>query len=171
MRDKKPQARYKLFVVVMPINQLTPAYCKLLMKVYRLSFCLGSPAMNFSVYLIGSRIAIPDEKFDTAHAGVFGYWCATALFMRIGLYIAFHDGYPQDVNAIVKLQHDITNGTDYVKSRTRMLIDDEFVNMFKRTSVINASAIREYTADTDYTSLTDDIPDDDLSHAAGVQWQ
>jgi hypothetical protein len=123
-------AIYHMFVVVIPIAILTPKYCKDLMTYYSIRFILGSPAMNYSVYVIGREISSP----DTLGALAFRRWAAHLLITRLKMYRLAHSGYITDVRAAVKASHAMIDSTQYVKECANLYTDDDFIGLFKRNT-------------------------------------
>jgi hypothetical protein len=166
--DKKVTANWKGFVVVIPISKLTQVFCKVLMSVYDLTFCLGAPGMTFSVYLVGHASVKPSN----VDPSVFGQLCTTAVFMRMQLYQKLYSGYPDAVNEIVNEQHDILRHARYVRDRSSMMDEGIFVAMFAKEKVAvrdTMSVIQTIVPPSDMTKLSSNMAELDES-SAGVNW-
>jgi len=160
-------ALWAAFVVVIPISSLKQGFCKALMSVYTISCIPGPPGMNFSVYLAGVRRDSPNIAFHN----VVGHWCSTMSLARLKLYNELYQGFPAEVNKVVKAQHKIIRHSTYVKAHVSITNSDEFVMMFARQKNLGNMAIvnmynpmvnmKDLSADTDATFDGDQL---------GVSW-
>jgi hypothetical protein len=126
-KDKTIAANFDMFVVVMPISQLTTAYCRQLMSVYSVRMVVGSPSMNFSVYLVGKK-----SPKDASTAVLFQQWAAHLLVSRLKIYREAHEGFIEDVRAAVKSSHELLEKTKFIQECIATFKDDEFLGNFKR---------------------------------------
>jgi len=162
--------RFKMFVVVFPIMKLTPAYCKALFSVYDIRAVLGSFAMNFSVYLIGSSLEGPPKNVG-ARAVSFASKCSDMVYRRLTLFGAYYQGYPESPRASVELTHDVLTSAGYVTSRLGLYPSNAFLSIFGKAkkTLIDHTSVLTATPDINFEQLSDTV-DEEFRLDYGVTW-
>jgi len=167
---KVVKASFDMFVVVFPVLKLTPAFCKTLFSCYNVRAALGSLAMNFSVYLIGSSLK-PVSKDYINQASGFATKCADMIYRRLALYGKLYQGYPGSPRDIVSMVHHTLDGSDYIKAKVARLDAPSFLAIMGKTrkAVVDHTTVLSAAPEIDFKDLSTTI-DTEFDNSFGVDW-
>jgi hypothetical protein len=151
--NNKLVADYQMFVVVAPLVALDVVYLKKLMTVYKIRVVLGSPAMNFSVYLVGC-------KDNTAkYHPLVRHWAAHLILSRMKLYNKLYSGYLDEARDAVRESHRILESSLFVSESVDSRTDKEFLSSFKRSTAAPSISVLDAINPVDFSVLSTTLDD------------
>jgi len=161
---------FDMFVVVFPVFKLTPAFCKMLFSQYRVSAALGSLAMNFSVYLIGSSLK-PVDKDYVRQASGFASKCADMIYRRLVLFGTLYQGYPGSPRDIVRMVHRTLEDSEYIKGKVARLDAASFLTIMGKVKkvAVDHTTVLSAAPEIDFKDLSTTI-DTEFDDSFGVAW-